>query len=43
VIEFTVTRQPGAEEGDFTIPIIYTLQDSNKTSSVVCQINILND
>lgn len=43
VIEFTVTRQSGAEEGDFTIPIIYTLQESDKTSSVVCQINILND
>ncbi len=43
VIEFDITRQVGAREWDFTIPIIYTLQDSYKASSVVCQINILND
>lgn len=43
VIEFDINRQAGAWEGDFTIPIIYTLQDSGKDSSVVCQINILND
>lgn len=42
VIEFDITRQTGAWEGDFTIPIIYTLQEW-KGSSVVCQINILND
>ncbi len=43
VIEFAITRQVGALEWDFTIPIIYTLQDGEKSSSVVCQINILND
>jgi hypothetical protein len=43
VIEFEITRQVGAREWDFTIPIIYTLQDGLKTSSVICQINILND
>lgn len=42
VIEFDITRQIGADEGDFTIPIIYTLEEW-KGSSVVCQINILND
>lgn len=42
VIEFDITRQAGADVGDFTIPIIYTLQEWNG-SSVVCQINILND
>ncbi len=42
VIEFDITRQIGADEGDFTIPIIYTLEEW-KWSSVVCQINILND
>jgi hypothetical protein len=42
VIEFDITRQAGADAGDFTIPIIYTLQEW-KESSVVCQINILND
>lgn len=42
VIEFDVTRQIGAGEGDFTIPIIYTLNEW-KGSSVVCQINIIND
>lgn len=42
VIEFDITRQAGAWEGDFTIPIIYTLT-GNVPSSVVCQINIIND
>jgi hypothetical protein len=42
VIEFDITRQAGADVGDFTIPIIYTLEEW-KGSSVVCQINILND
>lgn len=42
VIEFDITRQAGANTGDFTIPIIYTLQEG-AGSSVVCQINILND
>ncbi|MBP7823312.1 hypothetical protein KA050_03100 [Candidatus Gracilibacteria bacterium] len=42
VIEFEVTRQIGAWEGDFTIPIIYTLTGGTP-SSVVCQINIIND
>lgn len=42
VIEFDITRQIGAWEGDFTIPIIYTLQ-GDQNSSVVCQINIIND
>jgi len=43
VMEFDITRQTGAREWDFTIPIIYTLQDGLKSSSVICQINILND
>lgn len=42
VIEFDIARQLGAWEGDFTIPIIYTLQ-GDTSSSVVCQINIIND
>lgn len=42
VIEFSITRQTGADIGDFTIPIIYTLQEG-RGSSVVCQINILNN
>ncbi len=42
VIEFDITRQAGAWEGDFTIPIIYTLT-GEVSSSVVCQINIIND
>lgn len=42
VIEFDITRQAGAWQGDFTIPIIYTLT-GNVPSSVVCQINIIND
>lgn len=42
VIEFNITRQIGAWEGDFTIPIIYTLT-GDTSSSVVCQINIIND
>lgn len=42
VIEFDITRQVGAWEGDFTIPIIYTLT-GDVQSSVVCQINIIND
>lgn len=41
-IEFDITRQIGAWEGDFTIPIIYTLTGGTP-SSVVCQINIIND
>ncbi len=42
VIEFDITRQIGAWEWDFTIPIIYTLT-GDSVSSVVCQINIIND
>ncbi len=42
LIEFEITRQIGAREGDFTIPIIYTLMGDTQ-SSVVCQINIIND
>lgn len=43
LIEFEITRQVGAREWDFTIPIIYTLQEGETSSSVICQINILND
>jgi hypothetical protein len=36
-----VAKQAGAQKGNFSIPIIYT-RKGNKDSSVICQINIVN-
>lgn len=40
-IELAINNQSGSQKGDFSIPIIYT-QKSAKDSSVICQINIVN-
>ncbi|MEK7511045.1 MAG: hypothetical protein AAB582_02330 [Patescibacteria group bacterium] len=40
-VELTLANERGAQEGDFTVPIIYTRQEPEQ-SSVICQINIVN-
>jgi len=40
-LELAITNQLGSQKGDFSIPIIYT-QKGTKDSSVICQINIVN-
>jgi hypothetical protein len=40
-ITFVVHNQAGSQKGDFSIPLIYT-QKGSKDSSVICQINIVN-
>jgi hypothetical protein len=41
-LELIVNNQDDSLTGDFTIPIIYTAK-GKKESSVICQLNILND
>lgn len=41
-LQLVVNNQDGSLAGDFTIPIIYTLK-GKKESSVICQLNIVND
>lgn len=41
-LELLVNNQDGSLTGDFTIPIIYT-HKAKKESSVICQLNIVND
>lgn len=41
-LDLEVINQVGSIDGDFTIPIIYT-KKGEKESSVVCQMNLLND
>jgi hypothetical protein len=40
-LELAITNQLGSQKGDFSIPVIYTKKDT-KDSSVICQINIVN-
>jgi len=40
-LELTIINQPGSQKGNFGVPIIYT-QKGAKDSSVICQINIIN-
>ena len=40
-LELTITNQSGSQKGNFSVPIIYT-QKGAKDSSVICQINIVN-
>src|SRR3989344_6794314 len=40
-LELTITNQSGSQKGNFGVPIIYT-QKGAKDSSVICQINIVN-
>ncbi len=42
VLELVVIKQDNSLSGDFTIPIIYT-QKGKKESSVICQLNIINE
>ncbi len=37
-----VSKQNGAQQGSFNIPILYTLKNPEKTSTAICQINIVN-
>jgi hypothetical protein len=41
-LDLDVVNQVGSIDGDFTIPIIYT-KIGEVESSVVCQMNLLND
>jgi len=41
VIGLEIINQSGSQVGDFTIPIIYT-QNGVRESSVICQVNIIN-
>ncbi len=40
-LELVITNQSGSPKGNFSVPIIYT-QKSARDSSVICQINIVN-
>ena len=40
-LELSITNQQGSQKGNFGVPIIYT-QKGAKDSSVICQINIVN-
>ena len=40
-IDLEINNQTGSQEGDFTVPIMYT-QKGDTDSSVICQINIVN-
>lgn len=42
VLALIVTKQDSSLSGDFTIPIIYT-HKGKKESSVICQLNIINE
>jgi hypothetical protein len=40
--EVEMSMQEGAQRGNFTIPIIFTLQKADGNSTAVCQINVVN-
>ncbi|MCJ7804412.1 hypothetical protein MUP35_01625 [Patescibacteria group bacterium] len=39
VLNLEITKQEGAQEGSFSIPILYS---KNKNSTIICQINVIN-
>jgi hypothetical protein len=42
-VTLSISKQGGAQTGSFNVPIIYTIKNQSRTSSAICQINLVNN